>query len=197
LFVGTSLKELLESRVSWRVFRITSWVVYTHSAPRPGGPLRDGSDWLRNRLWDSAVTVLFVEVVRAVLFACGGTPIHPFVNPPALSGSWSGQLGPDTEYSIATVSRTKAVSIKVTLDNRAESMFPVRLALRPRGPLLHQVGGPMQPPLTSLQFLLLFFSSCTVDRLHRDSSLRPLEPSASAVAGRLPYRVCCVSPFAR
>jgi hypothetical protein len=38
---------------------------------------------LRNRFWDSIVTVMFFEVVRAVLFMCGGTPIHPFVNPPA------------------------------------------------------------------------------------------------------------------
>jgi hypothetical protein len=86
----------------------------------------------------------------AVLFFCGGTPIHPFVNPPALCGSQSGRLGPDTEYSAATVSRTKAVSIKMTLGNWAESMFSFRLASRPRGPLLHRVGGPMQPPIPSL-----------------------------------------------
>ena len=29
-------------------------------------------------------------------FPCGGTPIHPFVNPPACSGIRSGRLGPDT-----------------------------------------------------------------------------------------------------
>ena len=142
---ASGVKGLLAS-----LFWITSWVVYARSAPKPGGPFLDSSDWLRNRLWDSAVTVMFFEVVRAVLFTCGGTPIHPFVNPPALSGSRPGRLGPDTEYSVTTVSRTKAVSIKITLDNRAESMFLVRLALRPRGPLLHQVGGPMQPPIPSL-----------------------------------------------
>ena len=111
---------------------------------------------LRNRFWDLIVTVMFFEVVRAVLFWCGGTPIHPFVNPPAYRGSRSGRLGPDTEYSIATVSRTQAVSIRITLGNRAESTGTLRLALRPRGPLLRQEGGPMQPTITSLPFLLLF-----------------------------------------
>ena len=85
---------------------------------------------LRNRFWDSIVTVMFFEVVRAVLFWCGGTPIHPFVNPPACCGSRSGRLGPDTEYSIATVSRTQAVSIRIALGNRAESTGTLRLALR-------------------------------------------------------------------
>ena len=64
---------------------------------------------MTNRFRNSIVTVIFFEVVRAVLFSCGGTPIHPFVNPPAYCGSRSGRLGPDTEYSIATVSRTRAV----------------------------------------------------------------------------------------
>ena len=110
---------------------------------------------LRNRFWDLTVTVMFFEVVRAVLFSCGGTPIHPFVNPPACRGSRSGRLGPDTEYSVPTVSRTQAVSIRFTLGNRAESIGVFRLALRPRGPLLPQEGGPMQPTIRSLQFLLL------------------------------------------
>ena len=62
--------------------------------------------WLRNRFWNLAVAVICCEVVRAVLVSCGGTPIHPFVNPPAESGSRLGRLGPDTEYSAATVPRT-------------------------------------------------------------------------------------------
>ena len=70
-------------------------------------PVVSRLDWgSRNRLWKSVVAVMFCEVVRAVLVSCGGTPIHPFVNPPAESGSRSGRLGPDTEYSVTTVPRT-------------------------------------------------------------------------------------------
>ena len=129
---------------------------------------------------------MFFEVVRAVLFSCGGTPIHPFVNPSALSGSRSGRLGPDTEYSVATVSRTKAVSIKITLDNRAESMHAVRLALRPRGPLLHQAGGPMQPTIPSLRFLLWFSS-------HQGGTEKSYSPAHPPwIVSIVIHRLCCL-----
>ena len=152
-----SLKEPLESRASWQVFldHLADWLRTLHVEARRSLFLAVRIR-LGNRFWDLIVTVMFFGVLRAVLFTCGGTPIHPFVNPPACSGSRSGRLGPDTEYSSATVSRTQAVSIKKTLGNRAESIDLLRLALRPRGPLLHQEGGPMQPSLPSLQFLLLF-----------------------------------------
>ena len=48
--------------------------------------------WLRNRFWNLVVAVICCEVVRAVLFSCGGGPIHPFVNPPAENGSRPGNL---------------------------------------------------------------------------------------------------------
>jgi len=97
---------------------------------------------------------MFIEVVRAVLFSCGGTPIHLFVNPPACSGSRSGQLGPDTEYSVATVSRTLG---------RLNQEYARQGMPSPWGGsdwpcvyegILHQEGEPMQPPILSLLFLL-------------------------------------------
>jgi len=77
-----------------------------------------GSGFVEEPIWNVAVAVFSCEVVHAVLFSCGGTPIHPFVNPPAEAGSRSGLWEPDTEYSTATVSQTPAVSIRITLDIR-------------------------------------------------------------------------------
>lgn len=79
---------------------------------------------------------LCCEVVRAVLFSCGGTPIHPFVNLSADTGSQPGPGEPDTEYSAATVPQTPAVSIRITLGKpppspRGHSDWHQRL----RGPL--------------------------------------------------------------
>ena len=112
-------------------------------APRqsPEGPFLGGSDWVEESVLGFDCHGLVLRGCSRRSFHCGGTPIHPFVNPPACCGSRPGRLGPDTEYSIATVSRTQAVLIGLTLDNRVESTGLVRLALRPRGPLLQQEGG--------------------------------------------------------
>jgi hypothetical protein len=76
------------------------------------------------------VAVIFYEVVRAVLFACGGTSIHPFVSyaclPAVVQATWAWH-----RIFFATVSRTPAVSIKVTLGNKAGSIGSFRLALAP------------------------------------------------------------------
>jgi hypothetical protein len=120
----SSLKEPLRSRAS-------RWIsVRTFHGKAKSGFLSVG--WLRlvlrNRLWSLVVTVMFCEVVRAVLFACGGTPIHPFVISRLPHGSRPDPGGPGTEYSVATVSRTLAVSIKETLDKRGRAIDNFRLA---------------------------------------------------------------------
>jgi len=71
------MKEFFVSRVSWRFSART-----VHTQARKGF-LRMVLVWWRNRFWNLVVAVICCEVIRAVLFSCGGTPIHPFVNPPA------------------------------------------------------------------------------------------------------------------
>ena len=168
--VSPSLKEPLESRASWRFFGSPDGL-FAH-APRlgPEGPFLGGSGWVEESVLGFDCHGHVLRGCSRRSFPCGGTPIHPFVNPPACCGSRPGRLGPDTEYSIATVSRTQAVSIRITLGNWAESTGTLRLALRPRGPLLRQEGGPMQPSLTSLPIPLVV----------RGCSLRPVSARKAA-----------------
>jgi hypothetical protein len=79
-----SLKDPRESRACWWFFSgHLAGCLRTLYAKAQRGLFLAVRMELRNRFWDSIVTVMFFEVVRAVLFMCGGTPIHPFVNPPA------------------------------------------------------------------------------------------------------------------
>jgi hypothetical protein len=72
---ASSRKEPLVSKASWRLLldHLADWLRTLHAKARRGLLLavRTG---LRNWGWDLIVTVMFFEVVRAVLFTCGGRP---------------------------------------------------------------------------------------------------------------------------
>ena len=132
--VSPSLKEPPLSRASWRFF--------VRHGPRqsPVGLFSRCCSWfgfVEESIGNVVVAVFLFARLFAPFFSLrGGTPIHPFVNPPAETGSRSDCVEPDTEYSTATVSQTPAVSIRTTLGTRrpsprGHSDWPGRL----RGPL--------------------------------------------------------------
>jgi len=100
---------------------------------------------------------MFCEVVRAVLFACGGTPTHPFVMYVCLPAAVQARLSL-ARSRLLRPSRGRGPSqSELRSATEAESTGTLRLALRPRGPLLREEEGPMQPryynsspPLVSL-----------------------------------------------
>ncbi len=83
----------------------------------------------------SVVAVLVSRRNAVVLFLCGCTPTHPFVNTPALTGSRSDRLqASDTDDLIATVSRVAGPPQSGERPAaEAGSKWHLRLALRREG----------------------------------------------------------------
>jgi len=184
---GTSLKEFCVSSGSWRFSARTGSVEAVFSFFEPKYIC---FVW-RNSIWRSSCHGLCLRGRRAVLFVRGCTPTHPFVDSTAddgrrAAGDGSGQEPPPagTEYSTATVSRTRGRLNQMCARLEAKSMCHLRLTSCREG--LFFPGGTradttVSPPSRSSKSSFSRVSPRAPSAFAVASALTPLRPGDEAM----------------